>query len=241
MRSVPADIGAFIFDVDGVIADTAPLHAAAWRRLAEEVGLPFDESLVDVVRGLSRADALNKLLAGRPVDPRAFEEMMARKNRYFVASLETLGPGDLLPGVAPLVDALTRLGVKLAAASVSRNARTVLRRVGLTDCFEAIIDGRDIAEHPGGPGRLALAAAALCVAPRRCIVVEDAAPGIAAARQLGMRTIGIGSPDRLPAADLLFHSLRGVEAGTLLHWLSRMERERILVPAGLLRWLSQSD
>ncbi|MFQ5500713.1 MAG: HAD-IA family hydrolase [Phycisphaerae bacterium] len=215
------DIGAFLFDVDGVIADTAGLHADAWHRLADEAGLPFDSILPDAFRGISREASLKKLLGDRRVTPERFDEMLDRKNRLFQDMLEQLGPTDRLPGVDALFQGLRRFDIRLAAVSASRNARTVLQRLDLIDAFEIILDGNNEDENPSGLHRFARAAAGLRVTPDRCVVVEDATAGIAAARQLGMKSIGIGSSGRLCAATLVFESLRGVDAGMLLGWLSK--------------------
>ena len=214
-------IGAFIFDVDGVIADTADLHATAWRRVADEEGLPFAEGLSDELRGLSRKASLEKLLGGRSVPADAFEAMMDRKNRYYAESLHRLEPKDILPGVTCLLDGLRRFDIKLAAASASCNARTVLSCVGVMDEFEVIMDGNDVARSKHGLHQFALAAASLRMVPQRCVVVDDSTAGLSAARQLGMRSIGLGERDRLCAATMTFDSLRGVEARTLLHWLDQ--------------------
>lgn len=222
-RRVPAAfhaIRAFIFDVDGVLADTAELHAAAWRRLAEELNLPVLDGLTDAVRGLSRRDAIEKILDGRPVAPQALDEMMARKNGFYLAALAQLGPDSVLPGAARLIDDLRALGLKLAAASVSRNARTVLRQLEIIDAFDAVIDGNDVAAARAGLNQFALAAAALRVAPDRCVVVEDSPTGIASARQLGMKTLGVGDHRRLSAAGVVFESLEGVAAAPLLRRLT---------------------
>lgn len=213
-------IGAFIFDVDGVITDTADLHALAWRKLAEEEGLSFSESLPDELRGLSRKASLEKLLNGQSLPADKFEAMMDRKNEYYVKSLQRLTSQDVLPGVACLLNGLRRFKIKMAAASASCNARTVLHCVGMMDDFEAVIDGNDVAKSKHGLHQFALAAASLRVAPQRCVVVDDSTAGMAAARQLGMKSIGIGDRERLCAATMAFDSLRGVEARTLLHWLS---------------------
>ncbi len=213
-------IRAFIFDVDGVLADTADLHAAAWRRLAQELHLPVHDGLKDAVRGLSRRASLEKILDGRPIAPGQLEELMARKNEYYLASLKRLGPEHVLSGAARLIDELRSLGLRLAAASVSRNARAVLEQCELIGAFDAVIDGNDLAAARAGLNQFSLAAAALRVAPNHCVVVEDSAAGIAAARQLGMKTLGVGDQRLLCAAALVFESLQGLTAASLLRWLT---------------------
>ena len=225
IRRRGSGIAAFIFDVDGVLADTARLHTAAWRKLAEDEGLPFHGALHDSFRGLPRAESLRRLLAGRQVSPEKFAAMLERKNGHYLDSLQGLGPSDRLPGTAHLLDGLRRCGVQLAAASASRNARIVLGRVGLIDIFEVVVDGRDAVESDRRVDRFVLAAERLEVDPCRCAVVEDAAEAIEIARRLEMRTIGIGERDRLESADMAFESLRGVEAKMLLFWLEGLRSQ----------------
>jgi beta-phosphoglucomutase len=212
-------IGAFIFDVDGVLTDTAALHTAAWRRLAEEEGLGFDNATADALRGLSREDSLQRLLKERSVTPDRFAELLERKNNYYLAGLKHLPEQVVLPGVRLLLAGLRELGIKLAAVSLSRNARPVLLRTGLVGNFDVIIDGNDLAESHTSLNRFLLIARALRVEPARCVVVEDSTAGIAAARAAGMRSVGLGDYDRLCASTMVLDSLRGVDAGTLVYWL----------------------
>ncbi|HVP12875.1 MAG TPA: beta-phosphoglucomutase family hydrolase [Phycisphaerae bacterium] len=212
-------IGAFIFDVDGVLADTATLHTEAWRRLAKEEGLDFDEAAANALRGLSREDSLRRLLHGREVPADRFTELLDRKNGYYLGELKHLSERVVLPGVRLLLAGLRDLGIKLAAASLSRNARAVLLRTGLVSNFDVIVDGNDLEESRSDLNRFHLIARALRVDPARCVVVEDSTAGIAAARAAGMRSVGVGDYERLCAATMVLDSLRGTDAGTLVYWL----------------------
>lgn len=213
-------LGAVLFDVDGVLADTAKLHTAAWARLAGEERLPFQAEVADALRGLSREDSLRLLLGPRRVTQQSFEDMLDRKNAYYLDMVAGLSEADALPGAAGLLAQFARLGIRRAAVSLSRNARAVLGRIGMTPMLDVIMDGTDARGIPGGLDRYHRAAAALATSPRRCLVIEDSTSGIAAAKNAGMRTIGVGSPQRLCAADLVFESLQGVSARLLLRWLS---------------------
>jgi kojibiose phosphorylase len=212
-------LAAILFDVDGVLADTARLHEAAWRRLAEREGLPFNDDVAQSLRGLSREASLRRILGKRTVSPDRCQEMMDAKNADYLMLVERLTPHDVLPGARELLHGLTELGIHAAAVSASRNARRVLERLGLADCLGVIVDGEDEARSRTGLHRYLLAAAALRVEPPKCAVVEDSAFGIAAARQFGMRTVGIGGRNTLSAASIVFESLRGVDGRCLLHWL----------------------
>ncbi len=214
-------VGAFLFDVDGVIADTAGLHTGAWRRLAEEEGLLFDDEAADTLRGLPRPDSLRRLLGKRSVPDACFSEMMERKNRYYLASVENLSDQDVLPGVQSLLHDLSQRGVRLAAVSLSRNARLVLIRVGISRLFDFVFDGNEQRGAASGMNRYQQAANTLQIPPNRCVVIEDAAAGIAAACVAEMRSVGIGCRERLREATFVLESLRGVDAGVLLKRLDR--------------------
>ncbi len=210
---------AFAFDVDGVLADTASLHTAAWRRLADEEGLLFSDDLAARLRGLSREASLRHLLGSRRVTPDAFRQLADRKNRYYIASLDDVGPQHAMPGAIELVNGLKKLGLRVAAVSLSRNARLVLDKLGILDAFSVLIDGARTGGRANRLNRYLLAALELRTTPDRCAVVEDSAAGIAAARQMGMRTVGIGNTDRLCAATLVLDSFVGVDANDLLRRL----------------------
>jgi kojibiose phosphorylase len=215
-------VHAFIFDVDGVIADTAGRHAAAWRRLAEEEGLRFDRGMADALRGLSRTASLRTLLAGKAIPDEQFAEWMDRKNAYYLQLLEGLSPGDLMPGIERLLKELAASGRLLAAASASRNARMVLSRLEIDDQFDAIVDGIEVTQPKPAPDLFLRAAVRLRTDARTCVVVEDATAGIAAARAAGMRSIGVGDVDRLCAATLAFATLEHVESKIIIETLERV-------------------
>jgi beta-phosphoglucomutase len=217
-------VRAFLFDVDGVLADTARLHEAAWRRLAQREGLPFDHRTARDLRGLSREASLRRILGNRAAAPEHFVKMMDRKNADYLALVAQLTPLDVLPGALRLLKELRRLDLNIAAVSISRNARTVLDRLDLTHYFDAVVDGNDAAPSGDGRHRFLLAAAALHVEPGQCVVVEDSAVGVAAARQFGMKSIGVGDADALCAATMTLESLHDVEAEFLIDRLSEPAR-----------------
>ncbi|MFQ5423581.1 MAG: beta-phosphoglucomutase [Phycisphaerae bacterium] len=210
-------VRAVIFDVDGVLVDTAVQHTTAWRRLATEEGLHFDESTAGALRGLSRDDSLRRLLMGRTVPPRQFARWTDRKNAYYRASLAHLGPSDRLPGVDAILEGLAARAVKLAAASSSRNARHVLAAIELADRFDVVVDGSEVRRHKPAPDVFLRAARRLHVDPACCVVVEDAAAGIEAARTAGMRCVGVGDVWTLRAASLVIHSPADLTAEFLIN------------------------
>lgn len=210
-------IRAVIFDVDGVLVNTDEFHYRAWRAIADGEGIAFDREINERLRGVSRMESLDIILERAPRRYSVDEKMALadRKNAAYVAMLASLSPADLLPGARPLLDALRRRGVRLAAGSSSRNARTILARIGLLDVFDAVVDGNDITHSKPHPEVFLTCAARLGVAPAQCMVVEDAAAGVAAARAAGMAVLGIGTRHNLPDATRIAPSLSDVNVETL--------------------------
>ena len=212
------ELGAVIFDLDGVIVDTAEHHYRAWKRLAEELGIPCPRERKDQVRGISRLEALRIVLGDEwPRYEDRARELADRKDAYYRELIEDLGPGDILPGALGFIRDLKRHGVKVAVATVSRNGRTVLTRLGILDEFDAVVDGHSGARSKPAPDLFLYAARDLRVPPSRCLVVEDAPAGIAAAEIAGMASLALGEA-RLFAAlrpDLVLPDLRGLSYARL--------------------------
>lgn len=223
-------IRAVIFDLDGVLTDTAEFHYLAWKRLADEEGIPFSRELNERMRGLSRRDSLRVLLGGREVSEEQAQALMERKNRYYQELLKGLTPAHILPGVIPLLQTLRERGIRIAVASASRNARIVLERLGLEAWIDVLVDGNMVERPKPAPDLFLEAARRLKVSPSECVVVEDAAAGIAAARAAGMRSIGIGPPERVGDADIILPDLSGVLWPELEEQLSRNSSSTEQVP-----------
>ena len=209
-------IKAFLFDLDGVLTDTSELHFQAWKKLAEEEGISFTRQDNEALRGVSRRESLNLLLKGRPVSPVQAHQMMARKNGYYVSLVEQMTPADLLPGALDMMDEIRQLGLKQAIVSSSKNALLVLERLQITDKFDAVIDGNAPARSKPHPDLFLLAAQALGLPPASCLVVEDAEAGVQAAHAAGMPALGLGPPERVGAAQLVFPSLQSHTARQVL-------------------------
>lgn len=190
---MPLDIRAFIFDLDGVITDTAEFHFRAWKRLADEEGVPFTRADNDQLRGVSRRESLNRILKGRPIDEATAQAWMTRKNDYYLDYLETLTPQDCLPGVVDFLTAAQGAGIRVGLGSASRNARMVLEKLGLMDRFDAVGDGYSVVNTKPAPDLFVWVAGALRVSPAQAVVFEDAEAGIDAALAGGFWTVGIGS------------------------------------------------
>ena len=187
---------ALIFDLDGVITDTAEYHYQAWQRLADEESLPFDRAANERCRGISRRESLLVVLGGRPATDEQMQAMMARKQRYYEESLDRIGPNDLLPGVASLLDTLDAAGIPYALASASKNARPVCERLGIAHRLAALADGYSVERQKPYPDLFRFAAAGLGAPAAGCLVVEDAAAGVEAALAAGMPALALGPADR---------------------------------------------
>lgn len=203
--TVPGRVDAVIFDLDGVLTDTAELHYQAWSRLAREIDVPFDRRTNERLKGVDRRTSLDIILerAARPYDDAERAALAARKNGYFVAMLAQLTPAALLPGALEALRAARERGARVALASASHNARTIVTRLGIEAQFDHIADPATAGAPKPAPDIFLAAARALGADPSRCIGVEDAAAGIEAIRAAGMMSIGIGDARVLSDADVV--------------------------------------
>jgi beta-phosphoglucomutase len=191
-----------IFDLDGVVVYTDTYHFLGWKRLADEEGWDFDESLNDQLRGVSRMASLQIILDHNGLDmPEDQKHALAtRKNEYYKASLATIDEDALVPGAIDFVRAVREAGLKTGLGSSSKNARTVLDSLGITGLFDAIVTGHDITRSKPDPQIFQLVTERLGLAPDECAVFEDAESGVAAALAGGMYAVGFGSQETLGAA-----------------------------------------
>lgn len=205
-------IKAVIFDLDGVIVDTAEHHYRAWRRLSEEMGIACSPECKDLVRGISRSEALKIVLADCKVSAAEAEELMSRKDNYYRELIHRIDPQALLPGVHELLHDLRRNKIGIAVATVSRNAGGILPRLEISDLLDAVVDGNSGARSKPAPDLFLYAAAQLGVPPSECLVIEDAAAGIEGAKAAGMWAVGLGPQERFDNVrpDLVVTSLNGM-------------------------------
>ena len=211
-----AGIDAFIFDLDGVITDTSEFHFRAWQQLAREQGLEFTREDNEALRGVGRRESLALLLKGRAIPEQTAQAWMERKNAFYIELVKTMSPGALLPGSGELLKEIHAAGLLTAIASSSKNAPLVLERLTLEILPDAVVDGSTVTRSKPAPDLFLKAAQLLGVPPARCVVVEDATAGIEAGRAAGMYTLGLGPPERVGLADLVFPGLRGVSLADLL-------------------------
>lgn len=214
-------VRAVIFDLDGVVTNTASHHYSAWKRIANELDIPFDEEKNEQFKGVSRAECMQLLLemGKRELAPQETAIWLNKKNVYYLEELASLSPKDILPGVLEALAYLRGKGVRCALFSVSKNTNYILERIGLQDAFDAIVSGHDI-EHskPHFEGYL-LAAERLKIDPRLCVMIEDSEAGLIGARKLSMRTIGVGRTLPADAADRCIPDM-----GMLCEAMDRLEQ-----------------
>lgn len=217
---MPLDIRAFIFDLDGVITDTAEFHYRSWKRLAEEEGIPFTRQDNEALRGVSRRESLNRMLKGRSIDEATAQDWMTRKNSYYVAYLEEISPANVLPGVLNLLKEARAVGIKTAIGSASRNARPVLEKLQILEMFNAIGDGNSVVNTKPAADLFIWTAGRMNVSPTQAVVFEDAEAGIAAALAGGFWTVGIGTAD-VALAHLRLPDLSSAHAAEIIAALDR--------------------
>ena len=216
LRPTTPEIHGVIFDLDGVLTDTAEYHYQSWQRLADEVGLPFSRQANEALRGVPRRESLLAIIGDRPFPEDQIQEMMARKNRFYEEFVQKITPQDLLPGALDLLKELRQTGIKIAIGSASKNAKTVVEKLGIINCVDAIADGYSVERSKPAPDLFLYAAQQIGLPPAACLVVEDAASGIEAALAAGMATVGLGPQERVGAAAVVLPNLVGVHFADLL-------------------------
>jgi beta-phosphoglucomutase len=209
---------ACIFDLDGVLVDTARYHYLAWKRLAEQLNIKFTEEDNEHLKGVSRMDSLEIILnsANLKIDQKTKDEFADLKNRWYFEYIIRMTPDEILPGSLQLINELKKEGIKIALGSASRNTPIILERIKLENTFDAIADGNIVSRAKPDPEVFLTAAGMLNVNPEECIVIEDAIAGIRAAKSAGMRCIGIGSATILTEAHYVVSGLNKLDLKLLL-------------------------
>ncbi len=198
---------AVLFDLDGVITDSAKYHYEAWKQLADSLNIPFDEEYNEKLKGVSRMDSLNLILRnGNKENDYTLEEkneFAERKNDNYKELIHNVKPEDILPGIKELLVDLKNNGVKTCVCSVSKNAFFIIDRLGLNDYFDHIIDAGKIKNAKPDSDIFAIGAYILGAYPEECVGVEDAKAGIEAIQKAGIKAVGVGSPSQMGEADLI--------------------------------------
>lgn len=202
-------IKACLFDLDGVIVDTAIYHYKAWKRLANSLGFDFTEHDNEKLKGVSRVRSLELILGWGGVSKTAAEQeqLATQKNEWYVEMISHMTPAEILPGAKQFVENCRKAGLKTALGSASKNSMTILEKINMVDLFDAIIDGTKVSKAKPDPEVFLKGAEEVGVKPQECVVFEDAIAGIEAAIAGGMKSVGIGSPDVLGKADLVVSGL----------------------------------
>src|SRR3569833_241776 len=189
-------IQACIFDLDGVIVDTAVYHYKAWKRLANSLGFDFTEEQNEQLKGVSRVRSLELILGwgGVTKSPAEQEALAAQKNTWYVDMISHMTPAEILPGAKEFVEACRQAGIKTALGSASKNSMMILEKINMLSLFDAVIDGNKVSKAKPDPEVFLKGADAVGIPPAQCVVFEDAIAGIEAAIAGGMKSVGIGSP-----------------------------------------------
>lgn len=208
---------AVIFDLDGVIVDTARYHFLAWKRLAASLGITLTEAFNEQLKGVGRMESLQKILefGNRSLPPEKMEELAEMKNEWFKEFIRRMQPDEVFPEVPGLLRQLKRDGLYIALASSSKNARTVLQRLNLEGVFDAVTDGNDIVNSKPHPEIFLTTASRLQLAPSGCVVVEDAAAGVEAALRAGMKVVGVGNSRVLKGAHRVVRQTKEITPAIL--------------------------
>lgn len=203
----------FIFDLDGVIVDTAKYHYLAWKHLADELGIPFTKEQNEQFKGVSRKRCLEILLdwGNLKVSQEQFNNWLAEKNEDYLSYIDTMTEEEILPDVTKVLQYLQKNKVPMALGSASKNARAILKKVGLIPYFDTIVDGTQVTKAKPDPEVFLIAAKELNITPENCVVFEDAIAGIQAANAAGMTSIGIGNKNTLSEAQYVFKDFTEIE------------------------------
>lgn len=216
-------IKACIFDLDGVIVDTAKYHYVAWRKMANELGFDFTEEENEQLKGISRMDSLNLILSwgGILLSEERKLDLATQKNNWYLEYIEQMQSDEILGGVVALFKELQEQNIKIALGSASKNARKIIEKIGMLEDFDAIVDGTQTEKGKPDPEVFLKGAAALNVAPSECIVFEDAEKGVQAALTGGFFAVGIGEESILGKAHLVLKDLNNVKFDYILAAISQ--------------------
>ncbi|MBN1398039.1 MAG: beta-phosphoglucomutase [Bacteroidetes bacterium] len=212
-------IKAVLFDLDGVLVSTDEYHYQSWVKISKDEGFDFfNHTFNNKFRGVARMKCVDIITeaSGRKYTAAQKQELADRKNRYFVESLEAVTTEMLLPGSLEMLKELKKRGIKIAVASNSRNAMTIIKQTQIEHLLDAIVDGHQIENSKPDPEVFLLAAKKVGVPPVNCLVVEDAVTGIESANRAGMKSLGIGTKERLPNASIVVADLSSISVDELL-------------------------
>ena len=202
-------IKGLIFDLDGVLVTTEHNHFIAWKNTAEILGIPFNEEDNEQLKGISRVDSLKKILelGNKSISEETFNELLTKKNEYYLNSIADINQSNLLPGVLNVLKTAQLHGLKCAVGSSSKNARFILSKLQIDSYFSVIVDGNDVLNPKPHPEVFLKGAQQMGLEPFECIVFEDAKSGVQAAKEGGFSAIGVGNPTLIDFVDSYLHNL----------------------------------
>lgn len=211
-------IGACIFDLDGVIVDTAVYHFLAWKRLANQLGIPFTKEDNERLKGVSRMASLEIILeiGGRKPNDNRKQEYATLKNNWYIDYISKMTSDEILPGSLRFINELRDANVRVAIGSASKNTPLILKQVGILELFDAVADGNNVRNAKPDPEVFYKAASMLGIKPENCVVFEDAIAGVQAALNAGMMCIGVGSANILTKAHFVVSGLNEMNIEKLL-------------------------
>lgn len=202
-------IKAFIFDLDGVITDTAEYHYLAWKQLGKDLGINIDREFNETLKGVSRIESLERILAleNKQNDYTEEEklELATKKNDHYVSLINNITPKDILPGINELLEDLKKNKIKIGLASASKNAIPVLTKLGLLDKFDYVAPASECPNSKPAPDIFLMAAKGLDVNPKDCVGIEDAEAGVDAINSANMYSVGVGNLQSMKEANLIFN------------------------------------
>ncbi len=207
-----AQLKAILFDLDGVIVDTAKYHYLAWKKLADREGIYFDEKINERLKGVSRMASLEIILerSSRVYSEEEKHKMTEVKNGWYREMIGQLTPNEILPGVIEFLDSLKESGIKSAVCSASKSAAFIIEKLGISQYFDTIVGGQDVTKSKPDPEVFLIAAERLNVLPCECVVFEDAYAGLEGAKRAGMKALGLGDPEVLTNADVVYRDMTEV-------------------------------
>ncbi|HMC15819.1 MAG TPA: beta-phosphoglucomutase [Albitalea sp.] len=218
-------IRGFVFDLDGVIVDTAKYHYLGWKRLAHTLGFDLTPQHNELLKGVSRMASLDIVLSIGSVVAGDADKLRyaAQKNAWYLEYVARMSADEILPNAASFIRVSRATGLRIALASASNNSMTILAALRIADLFDAVIDGTQVTHAKPDPEVFLKAACALALPPADCVVFEDAQAGVAGAVSAGMRCVGIGKPAQLSAADIVLRGFAGVSPDMILQQLASVD------------------
>jgi len=207
------NLKAIIFDLDGVVTDTAEYHYKSWELPLKEEGIDFTEKENEKLRGLSRRDSVKTIAQTKDVvfTEKKENEIMEKKNQYYQEIIEDLNKNDMIDGIYEILVELKNKNYKMAVASASRNAKQVIKSLDLDNFFEVIADGNSVNKSKPAPDLFLFTAKKMGFKPEECLVVEDSKAGVKGAKEAGMKVIGIGPKERIGEADYCYKKVSDID------------------------------